>query len=135
MELLKILEYIYIYIYIFICICKFSLFRNLKTCITNSMPYGIWRLNTAFTRSLQQSLLWSTQFLVLAPISLRSIVRLSSHLHLSLPKGLYRLHSVSLLIFLQFKKKSAGFYRSFYGYFIIIVLHNFPWNDQCTILL
>ena len=53
------------------------------------MTYGIQRFNAAFTRAPQQSLSWveSTQFLVLIHIPLRSILILSSHLHLGLLKG------------------------------------------------
>jgi hypothetical protein len=55
----------------------------------NSMAYGTRRFNTAFTRVLQKSLSLaeSTQLLVLLHISLRSILILSSHLRLGLPKG------------------------------------------------
>ena len=49
------------------------------------------RFNAAFTRAFQQSLPWSnsTKFLVSIPISLISILILSSHLRLDLPKGLF----------------------------------------------
>ena len=59
--------------------------------LTNSIDYGTWRLNAAFTRDLQQPLSWaeSTQFLVLIPIYLRYILILSSHLRLGLPKCLF----------------------------------------------
>ena len=54
------------------------------------MAYGTWRFYSAFTRALQY-LSWaeSTQFLILIPISLRSILIFSSHLCLGLPKGLF----------------------------------------------
>ena len=57
--------------------------------LINSMAYGTRRFNTAFTRVLQKSLSLaeSTQLLVLLHISLRSILILSSHLRLGLPKG------------------------------------------------
>ena len=47
-------------------------------------------LNAAFTRALQSYLSWaeSVQVLVLIPVSLRSILILSSHLRLGLPKDL-----------------------------------------------
>ena len=59
--------------------------------LTNSMAYETRNFNAAVTRALQQSLSWAepTQFFVLIPISLRSILILSSHLHLGLPKGLF----------------------------------------------
>ena len=55
------------------------------------MTYGIRRFNTAFTKVRQWSLSWAetTQLLALIPISLRSILILSSHLRLGLPKGLF----------------------------------------------
>ena len=55
------------------------------------MTCGTYWCNTAFTRVLQQSLFWaeSTKFLVLIPIYLKSILILSSHLCLDLPKGLF----------------------------------------------
>ena len=55
------------------------------------MAYGTRRFNAAFTRALQWSLfrVESTQFLVLILISLRSILTLSSHLRLGLPKCLF----------------------------------------------
>ena len=55
------------------------------------MAYVTRRFNVAFTRALQLSLspAESIQFLVLIPISSRSILTLSSHLRLGLPKGAY----------------------------------------------
>ena len=55
------------------------------------MAYGIWKFDVAFTRTLQKflSCVESTQFLVLIPIYLRSILILSSHLRLGLPRGLF----------------------------------------------
>ena len=60
--------------------------------LTDSMAYGIRRFNTAFTRALQLSLSWaeSTQFPALMPISSESILILSSHLRLGLPKNLWK---------------------------------------------
>ena len=59
---------------------------------TNSMVYGTRRFNVAFTTALQQSLSWveSTKFPVLTPVSLRSILILSSHRRLGFPKGLFQ---------------------------------------------
>ena len=56
--------------------------------LTNYIDYATRRFNTAFTRSLQQSLSWgeSTQFLVSILISLRSILILPYHLSLGLLK-------------------------------------------------
>ena len=53
------------------------------------MAYGTRRFNATFTRTFQQFLsrAESTQFLVMIPISLRSLLILSSHLRLCLPKG------------------------------------------------
>ena len=55
------------------------------------MAYGTRRFNAAFTRALQKFLSWaeSTRFPALIPISSRSILILSSHLRLDLPKGLF----------------------------------------------
>ena len=55
------------------------------------MTYETRRFNTEFTWPLQKSLFRakSTQFLVLIPIYLRSILILSSHLRVDLPKGLF----------------------------------------------
>ena len=55
------------------------------------MAYRTRRFNAAFTMALQYSLSWveSTQFPALIHISSRSILILSSHLRLSLPKGLF----------------------------------------------
>ena len=52
------------------------------------MAYGTRRFNAASTRTLKQSLSWadSTQLLVLIPISLRSILILSSHHVKAFPK-------------------------------------------------
>jgi hypothetical protein len=57
--------------------------------ITNSVAYNTRMFTAAFSRALQQSLPCTklTQFLVLIPICLRSILIWSSHLHLDLPKG------------------------------------------------
>ena len=54
------------------------------------MAYEIWKFSAAFTR-VPQSPSWaeSTQFLVLIPNSLRSILILSSYLCLGLPKGVF----------------------------------------------
>ena len=74
------------------CICLHILsLIYLSRKITNSMIYGTLRINSVFTRALQLPLSCaeSTQFLVLIPISLRSIPILSSHLRLRLPKGLF----------------------------------------------
>ena len=49
--------------------------------------YSIQRFNAAFTRALSWAEL--THFLVLIPISLRSILILASHLRLGLPEGLF----------------------------------------------
>ena len=59
--------------------------------LTNSMAYGTRRFNSAFTRALQLFLSWaeSTQLPALIPISSRSILILSSHLRLNLPKGVF----------------------------------------------
>ena len=67
--------------------------------LTNSMAYGTRKFNAAFTRALQwsQSCAESTQFLILIPISLRSIVILSSHLRLGLPKGFFPVGLPALL--------------------------------------
>ena len=56
-----------------------------------SMAYGTRRFNAAFTGALQQFLSGaeSTEFLALIPFSSRSILILSSHLRLGLPKGLF----------------------------------------------
>ena len=55
------------------------------------MAYGIRRFGAAFTATFQQSLSYSesTQFLLLIPISLRSILILYSHLPLGLPRGIF----------------------------------------------
>ena len=53
------------------------------------MAYGTRRFNTAFTRVLSLSWAESTQLPALIPISSRSILILSSHLKLGLPKGLF----------------------------------------------
>ena len=55
------------------------------------MAYGTRRFNVVLKRAPQQCLSWadSTQFLVFIPISLRSILILSSHLPLGLPKGIF----------------------------------------------
>jgi hypothetical protein len=52
------------------------------------MAYGARRFNVAFTRALQKSLFCaeSTQFLLLIPISLISMLLLLSRLPLGLPK-------------------------------------------------
>ena len=55
--------------------------------ITNFIAYGTQRFNAAFPSALQQSR--STQFLVLIPISLRSILIMSSNLCLGLPNGFF----------------------------------------------
>ena len=56
--------------------------ENIETQLTNSMSYVTQRFNATFTRALQSSLSWaeSIQCLILIPISLRSILILSSHL-------------------------------------------------------
>ena len=61
------------------------------TFLTNFMAYGTRSFNAAFTRALQLSLslIESTEFLVLIPISVRSIQILSSHLRLGFPKVLF----------------------------------------------
>jgi hypothetical protein len=53
--------------------------------------YGTRRFNTVFTRSLHWSLSWaiSIQSTPSRPISLRSILILSTHLRLGLPSGLF----------------------------------------------
>ena len=63
---------------------------NVQFWDTNSMVYGTRRINAPFTRAPQQSLssAESTQFLVLIPIYLRSILIWSSHLRLGLSKAL-----------------------------------------------
>ena len=55
---------------------------------TNSMAYKSRRFNSAFTRALQQFLSWAewTQIPEFIPISLRSILILSSHLNIGLPE-------------------------------------------------
>ena len=55
------------------------------------MASGTRRFSVTFTRALQLSLSWAqtTHLLVLISISLRSILILSSHLCLGLPKGLF----------------------------------------------
>jgi hypothetical protein len=60
----------------------------------NSMAYGKRRFNGAFAKALQESPSGaeSTQFLILIPISLRSILILFSHLRLGLPKDLFSVH-------------------------------------------
>ena len=50
------------------------------------MAYGTRRFNSAFTRALHSPI---TQFLLLISISLRSILILSSHLHLGFPNGVF----------------------------------------------
>ena len=68
-----------------------------------SMAYGTRWFNAAFTRARQQFLFWaeSTQFPALTPISSRSILILSSHLRLGLPKGLFPVGlPVKLLLFI-----------------------------------
>jgi hypothetical protein len=57
------------------------------------MVYRTRRFNAAFTRALQLSLSWAewTPFPALIPWSSRSILILSSHLRLGLPKGLFSL--------------------------------------------
>ena len=55
----------------------------IATQLTNSMFYGTQRFNAAFTRTLQ------TQFPTLIPISSWSILILSSHLCIGLPKDLF----------------------------------------------
>ena len=58
---------------------------------SNFISYITGRFNAEFTRTLQKSLSWakSTQFLVLIVIYLRSIIILSSHERLGLPKDLF----------------------------------------------
>ena len=58
---------------------------------TNYMAYGTRMFNAAFTRALQKPLSWaeSTQLPALIPIPSRFILKLSSHLPLGLPKGLF----------------------------------------------
>ena len=65
--------------------------RSLTNELTNSMAYGTQRFNAAFTRALEYSLSWaeSTQLPALIPISWRSILIISSHLRLGLPKGIF----------------------------------------------
>ena len=55
------------------------------------MAYETRAINAPFTRTLQQSLsrTESTQFLVLMPISFRSILTFSSHQRLGLCKNLF----------------------------------------------
>ena len=57
--------------------------------LTNPMGYGTWRFDATFSRSLHLYLSWaeSTQFFELTPIYLRSILILSSHLCVDLPRG------------------------------------------------
>ena len=62
------------------------------------MAYENRRLNAAFKRAL------NNPFLVLMPISLRSIVILSSHLHLGLPNGYFV--NVSLFKFSQLSRRT-----------------------------
>jgi hypothetical protein len=58
--------------------------------ITNSMAHETQKLHAIFTGIFQLSLSWMelAQFLVLTHIPLRSILILSSHLRLGLPKGI-----------------------------------------------
>ena len=58
---------------------------------SSTMAYGIRRFNAVFTRVLQYSLsrAESVQFLVFLLMSLRSFLKLSSHLRLGLPEGLF----------------------------------------------
>ena len=55
--------------------------------------YGTWRFITAFTTARHLSLSWATliQFMPSHPTSWRSILILSSHLHLCLPSSLFPL--------------------------------------------
>ena len=79
------LEFIPFEIY---CFYVIRMYDCLIYSITNYMAYGTRRFNAAFTRALQYSLSWakSTQFFLLIPICLRSILILSSHLFF--PAGL-----------------------------------------------
>jgi hypothetical protein len=65
--------------------------RSLQFCSDFPAFYGIRRFITVFTRALHWSLsrARSIQFIPSHPISLRSILRLSTHLRLGLPSGLF----------------------------------------------
>ena len=56
----------------------------------NSMTYRTWGFSTAFTKALPSSLSWVDRILSILqiPTSARSVLILSSHLHLGLPCGL-----------------------------------------------
>jgi hypothetical protein len=60
---------------------------------TQELPSNLWNLKviTMFTRALYWSLPWASwiQFITSYPISLRSILILSTHLRSGLPSGLY----------------------------------------------
>jgi hypothetical protein len=59
--------------------------------LKNSVFHGTRRFNTVFTRDLHWSLSWaiSIQYTPSHPISLRSILILSTHLHFGLPSRLF----------------------------------------------
>ena len=65
--------------------------HNYKIMDSNSIAFGIRRLNAAFTGDFQQSLSGAEtiQFLILALIYLRYFPILSFHLRFGLPKGLF----------------------------------------------
>jgi hypothetical protein len=81
--------------------------------------YGIWKFITVFTRARRYFLYWARciDSILYHPISLRSILILSSHLHLGLPSSLFPFLSEKLIIPLLVKKCPA-----IYGtrYFIIM---------------
>ena len=79
-------------VFIMIDCMNLNILMNMMIMILiNSMAYGARRFNAAFTRAHQKSLSWAefAKFLVRILISLRSILILSSHLCLYLPKGLF----------------------------------------------
>ena len=79
------------------------------------MVCGIWKFNAAFTRAFQESLSWAKSILfpVLIPISLRSIILLSSHLRLEVLSVSYKW--VAIL-------KAMWFYRRFIEFFPLHIM-------------
>ena len=78
------------------------------------MAYGTRTFNAAFTKAFQKSISCaeSTQFPALIPISLRSILILSSHLRLGLPKGLLPLGLTTSMAY-GTRRFNAAFTRAF----------------------